>query len=157
MATYIWIELCHVQYCHTHRFIWNKGVEAFWHYLVFSLLPISRLGCYNGLLTRLSASALAHLGSCTYITAKRILWKITSDHVFLPFKKPQWFSCQRLSYFRVFALSVPSEWDILPKDIYPRGSFFHSLKCLLKCHLIRPLLTNLSSNSYSPNPAIFSS
>lgn len=36
-----------------------------------------------------SASALAHLGSCIHITDRMILWKIKSDHVFLPFKKPQ--------------------------------------------------------------------
>lgn len=32
-------------------------------------------------------------------------------------------SCQRLSYFRVFAFSVPSQWDVLPKGIYPHRSF----------------------------------
>lgn len=86
---------------------------------LFSLLPISCLGCYNSLLTSLSASVLACVGSYINITASRILWKIKSDHVFLP----SMVSCQKLSYYRFSALSVASEWDALPKSIYPYHSF----------------------------------
>lgn len=77
-----------------------------------------------------------------------ILGKTESDYIILPFKKASTVSCQGLSYFGVFAFSVPSEWNVVASGAYLHLSL--SL-CEVSTHAIEPgrqPLKNLSSDSF---------